>query len=429
MGRVNFMNIEQYERLSMQKLNSSSVQTKASEGAITVSMLGGSSGSVTPDGALRIETFYSCVRDKAESIGQLPVKLYQRDSDGKRTEIKTGRSHRIYTVKPCDYLTMQGFMEMMVASLETRGAFYAYKERNDRGNIKSIIPFRYQSNVKPNMDQFGRVYYTYVTNDGKIADPYRTEDLFIVHGFTMDGVVPISPVAYMADLLGMASAQENSYKELQENGITSQMALATEGVFNDENAIKRLKDDWTQYRGVNGHSKIPILEQGLKPVSLKLTPQETDLLNNRNFSVDRISSITRVPLYRIGRDSKVSKGVLPELDESYMRNALNPILNKFETAMNEVITDPSMFIEINRNAFYAGSPWRLAEHIEKSVKGGLIMVNEGRDAMGYEPAEGGDVFAVDNNNVTYGTWDQLPSIREQINGREATPTNNEVPNE
>ncbi len=397
---------------------------KASPGAITINMLGENrESSVNVDTSLKIEVFYSCIRDKAETIGQLPVRLYQRNPDGTRTEIKSGRSHRIYARKPCDYLTMQGFLEMMVASLETRGAFYAYKERNDRGNVKAIIPFKNQGSVVPNMDHYGRVYYTYVTNDGKIRDPYRADDLFIVHGFSMDGVVPISPVQYMATLLNIAKSQEDTQKESQDKGITAQMALLTEGKFDDPNAVQRLKDDWSRFRGPSGRSEIPILEQGLKPVSLKLTPAEVELLKNREFTVDRISSITRVPLYRINRGGTLAKDVILQLDDSYMRSSLNPILVKFEHAMNELIGEKSdLFVQFNRNEFYAGSPWLLAENIGKAVAKGTIMINEGRSAMGYEPVEGGNVFAIDTNNATYGTWTELPSIREQVYGKPANNT-------
>ena len=44
---------------------------------------------------------------------------------------------------------------------------------------------------------------------------------------------------------------------------------------------------------------------------------------------------------------------------------------------------------------------------------GLASVNEGRIDLGRDPVEGGDVFAIDTNNLTFGTWDKLPSVAEQ----------------
>lgn len=409
------------------KPSSTVTKTKSSSGSITVDMLG-ASGGMSSNQAMKIEAFNSCVRDKAESIGQIPLKLFRTKPDGKREIVKSGREHRIFTRKPCDYLTWQGFMEMVVSNIETRGAFYAYRVKNDRGNVMGIIPFRNQGNIRPAMDINGNIYYTYVTNDGKIKDPYAVEDLLIIKNFTLDGYTVLPPVVYMATLLGIVDSQEESYKELQENGITSQMALASENSFNDPEALKRLKDDWDSYRGPQGRKKIPILEQGLKPISLKLTPAELDLLKHREFSVDRICRMTRVPPHRVGMSSEGgAKGSITELDEMYMRNALNPILTKVESELNEMLPD-NLHLEFNRKAFYAGSPWRLAEAVAMEGKSGYATINEGREDLGREPVEGGDVFVIDSNNLTFGKWDELPAVREQVNGRAQSGQTQQVEN-
>lgn len=406
------MKVDEYERYSKAKLKN---KQEKSYGGITLGTLAGTRGV----DALGIAAFYAAVQDKAETIGQLPVKLYRRLPNGRREKITSGRMHRIFTQKPCEYLTMQGFLEMIVTSLETNGAFYAYRELNDRNNVMSIIPFANQRNLVPAMDSYGRVYYMYTRNDGSRGDPYAVEDLVIINKFTEDGYTPTRPVIRQATLLGIADAQDESYKELQENGITSQMALATDQQFTSDEAIRRLKEDWgpgSQFRGPAGTRKIPILEQGLKPVSLRLTPKEADLINHQKFTSQQILNMVGVPDYRIQLGSNPTSGVIPELDEYYMRNKLNPVIRKFESAWNMLLPD-DMLVEVDRKAFYAGSPHRLVDAVEKELKGGLATVNEGREDLGREPVDGGDVFAIDNNNVTYGHWDNLEQMQEQIYGR------------
>lgn len=368
----------------------------------------------------KIEAVYACWRDKAETVGQLPIKLYETSKKG-RKEINSGRVQRIFCEKPCEYLTFQSFMEMLVVSLERFGAFYAYVERNDLGNVMSIIPFRYQGNIHPSMDINGNVYYQYVTNDGKIGDPYRAEDLFIIKSFTFDGYTPVSPLVQNARLLGIANAQENTQYESQTDGITARMYASTDQIFKDDNAIERIKNQFKEMRGPSGAKAIPVLEQNLTLHSLKLTPAETELLKNREFTVNRICRIFRVPVHRVGvASTNTGTGDVFDLDEAYMRDSLNPILVKVEKALNPLL--PAGYeIEFDRNAFYAGSPWRLVEHVERAVKGGLKSINEGRQALGDEPVEGGDVFAIDNNNVVYGSWDKLDSMQERLYGANNQP--------
>lgn len=387
-----------------------------SDGAITVDMLGAqNNGVITESKAMKIEAFYSCIRDKAETIGQLPLKLY-KVTNKSREQLYSGRYKRIFTEQPCSFMTMQGFLEMLVATYERHGAFYAYKVYNDMGDLAELVPFFNQSSVRPGADVNGRVYYTYVTNDGKPIVA-RAEDLFIVSMFTMDGYTPVSPIVQCATLLGIADAQEESYKDLQTNGITAQMALSMDGFFKDDAAAQRLKDDWTKFRGPNGRKTMPILEHGLKPISLKLTPQESELLGNKEFTVTRICRMTRVSPHRVGLGrADGTKSTVMELDEAYMRDSLNPILVKTEYAIN-AITPAGYKVEFNRKAFYAGSPHRLVEAVEREVKGGLASINEGRIDLGRETIEGGDVFAIDNNNVTYGLWPNVAELQAQLYGQ------------
>lgn len=394
---------------------------KASDGSIVIDVAGMRNlGIYGSDISSKIEAVYACLRDKSETIGQLPIKLYETPLKKSRVQVKTGRLHRLFCEKPCDYLTFQEFMEMLVVSLERFGAFYAYVERNDRGNVMSIIPFRFQGNIRPNMDLHGRVFYTYLRNDGKPGDPYRAEDLFIIKNFTFDGYTPVSPLVQNARLMGIADAQEETALETQTDGITSRMYGSTPNGFKDDNKIARLQEQIKSLRGPKGSSAIPIFEEDLKFHSFKLTPAETELLKNREFTVNRICRVFRVPVHRVGVTGTGAGLDIEKENEEYLRSSLNPILVKVEKALNALLP-PGYEIEFDRNAFYAGSPWRLVEHVEKAVKGGLYSINEGRNALGEEPVEGGDVYCVDNNNVVYGTWDELDSMQERLYGANNQP--------
>ena len=396
---------------------------KASDGSIVIDVAGMRNlGVYGSDISSKIEAVYACLRDKSETIGQLPIKLYETPLKKSRVQVKTGRLHRLFCERPCEYMTFQEFMEMLVVSLERFGAFYAYVERNDRGSVMSITPFRFQGNIRPNMDVNGVVYYQYLRNDGKPGDPYRAEDLFIIKNFTFDGYTPVSPLVQNARLMGIADAQEETAFESQTDGITARMYGSTPNSFKDDNKIARLQDQIEKLRGPKAVSSIPIFEEDLKFHSFKLTPAETELLKNREFTVNRICRIFRVPVHRVGvANTNTGAGGVFDLDEAYMRDSLNPILVKVEKALKPLL--PAGYeLEFDRNAFYAGSPWRLVAHVEKAVKGGLYSINEGRAALGEEPVEGGEVFCVDNNNVVYGSWDNLEAMQERLYGNKPKPT-------
>ena len=384
-----------------------------------VNIFTSSNNYIAPSKAIAIETVYSCIRDKSETVGRLPVTLYDTSEPGRVAKVLDGRLFRILTEKPCNFMTMQGFLEYMTASYELYGAFYAYPSYNDRGSLMELVPFRHQQNVKPAMDVNGTVYFTYTTNDGKPKMSFGIDELFIVNQFTLDGITPTSPIQYNASLLNGTYDTEDTWNSLQAEGITAQFALKTDKSVN-EDAAKRLKTDWGNFRGATGVGNIPVLEDGMDVKSLQLNPKDVELLSSREFSVNRICRIFRVPPERIGvPKSASSTQTLFDIDEFYMRNGIEPVVCKFEAACNMLLSKLRVRkkIRINRKAFYNGSPHRMVEAVTNEIKMGLCMVNEGRIDLGRDPVDGGDVFAIDTNNLTFGTWDQLPSLAEQSNNQ------------
>jgi HK97 family phage portal protein len=71
---------------------------------------------------------FSCVRVLAESVGQLPLHLYEIAADGKSKA--KAIEHPLYDVlntSPNSYMTAQEFAELEVAHLALRGNFYGFK--------------------------------------------------------------------------------------------------------------------------------------------------------------------------------------------------------------------------------------------------------------------------------------------------------------
>jgi HK97 family phage portal protein len=408
------------EHIKMKYDRDKKTRTKGYGDDFGVNVFSDSNKTISTSKAITIETVFTCIRDKSETVGRLPVSLYDKSEPGKVRKIEDGRLHKIFTRKPNDFMTMQGFMEFMAASYELHGAFYAYIAYNDRGSIMEIIPFKHQQNVKPAMDINGRVYFRYVTNDGTPALSFGIDDLFIINQFTLDGFTPISPIQYNASFLNGTYDTEDTWNSLQSDGVTAQFALATEKSV-DAEAAQRLKKDWKGFRGAPGVGNIPVLEDGMTLKSLRLSPKDSELLGSREFSVNRICRIFRVPPERIGVPKSASSNqTMLDIDEAYMRNGIEPIILKYENACNMLLAKLKVkkFIRVNRKAFYSGSPHRMVTSVAEEIKMGLASINEARLDLNRDPVDGGDVFVIDSNNLTFGTWNELPSVREQVNGKQ-----------
>lgn len=366
---------------------------------------------VNPNTALAHDTVFACVRDKAESIGQLPV-LLRRTSGDKTETVKQGREYRIFTRRPNDFQTMQEFIEMIVAALELRGNFYAYISRNKYGNISEILPFVNQTGVCPNLSTDGRVYYTYVTNDNKPAMAFAGADIIHIKNFTLNGFLGASAIHYGARSIGISISQEDYLASLMADGVMPKGILTTPNVFKDPNAIDRLKEQWAAYSGAKNSGKTPILENDLKYQAMSISPADADLISQRGFSREQVCGIMRVPPTRIGVSVQGSKRDLEEENRDYYQNKLMPIVTKIESAINYVLPD-HLNIKIDERGFIRGNYKALVDAVTAEFKMGGISMNEMRIDLGRDPKDGGEVHAIDTNNLTFGLLTDIPKLQEQ----------------
>lgn len=381
---------------------------------------------VSASEALQISAYYAGVMDKARTIGQLPLKLFRVDGKGK-TEIKSGRLHKIFTQRPTPYMTMQQYLEMLVVYNESVGAFYAKLTMNDRGTPMEITPLINQRSAYEQYDHHGVPFITYVSNGSQPVATYNYESMFITKKTTADGINPISPIRAMAQTLSTASSEDEMAEQAQNSQITSRMGLATDQKITGVNTKQEIKDSFAKVYGAEGFKEIPIFDFGLKPVFFNLNPAETQLLESRAFTVDSICAMIGTMKYRVFNDlERPAKGVLPELDESFMRNYLNPELIRIEDAFNNIAPD-GYSVEFDRRAYYAGSPWRLVEAVSKEISMGLSTLADGQRSLGREPnPELEGIMAVDTNNLTFGNAeDILKMSRSLTNENGAKPNGTE----
>ena len=369
---------------------------------------------VTTKQALAIDTVFACIRDKSESIGQLPVKLYRADGkEGKRNQVFTGRELRIFTKKPNEYQTMQEFIEMFVTSLETYGSFYAYVEYNSRNCISEIIPFRNQNAVSTQMDQNGRVFHTYVTNDNKPMTMYAGKSIIHIKQNTLDGFTGLSPISLCASTFGIAASQERHLASIMESGAMPKGILETDNIFKDEKALNRLKADWRAKQGGTAKSgETPILENGLKYKPLSLSPADAELILQRKFSREQICAIFRVPPRRVGAAEAGKTADIEQENKDYFQNRLVPLVTKLENAINLVLPD-GLEIKLDEKGFIRGDIKSQVEAVSGEFKMGSISMNEMRVDLGREEIEGGDIHAIDTNNLTFGQLTDIPKIQEE----------------
>lgn len=293
---------------------------------------GGASASgiiVNPQTAMQSAAVFSCVQVLAQSIGMLPLNVYQ-DENGARSAAKDHNLWPILHDQPNEYQTSVEFFEMMVMALCLRGNAYAYVNRTRSGNVAELLPL-HPDMVRVEMAADFTIKYHITMPDGSFKT-FGVGEIFHIRGLTLNGWLGISPIAYARESIGLALATEKFGGQLFRNGAKMGGVLEHPGKIGDE-AYKRIKESFdAATSGENAH-KTALLEEGMKWSKVSMTADDSQFLETRKYQRSEIASIFRVPPHMIGDLEKATFSNIEQQSLEFVQYTLMPWLTRIEKAI------------------------------------------------------------------------------------------------
>jgi HK97 family phage portal protein len=137
---------------------------------------------VTPDSALRVASVFACVRLLGNTIGSLPMFVYERLERGKRKAAE----HPLYGVlhgRPNEWQTPFEFRQMMQSHLCLRGNAYARIVPGVRGAVDQLIPL-HPDRVDVFRIDGGRLGYMVGRFDSPARERLTQDEVFHLRGFS-----------------------------------------------------------------------------------------------------------------------------------------------------------------------------------------------------------------------------------------------------
>jgi len=348
---------------------------------------------VTADRAMRTSAVFACVRVLAESIGQLPLHMYERVADGKRAV----PNHLLEEVLAFPNAWMAGgeFRELMQGHASLRGNAFALIELGPRGLVSDLWP-QHPDSAEVDVLEGRRLRYTFKEPEtvARAAQKYRysQEEVFHLRGLSADGVLGLSPIAMMRESVGIALAAEEYGARFFQNDATGGLVIEHPGSFKDVEAIKRFKAGWQEQRtGVNRH-KTAVLEGGAKVSQIGLTNKDSQFLESRKFQIADVARAFRVPLHMINELDRATNNNIEHQSLEFVVHTLGPWLVKWEQAISrQLIGDRRRyFAEFLVDGLLRGDVKSRYEAYSTGINTGFLTRNEVRRKENYNPLDGLD---------------------------------------
>jgi len=369
---------------------------------------------VTVDGALQQDVVWACVRRIAETIATLPLHLYATDAEGKASK---DRQHPLYSIlhdRPNIEMTAVEFWEAMVGSYLLWGNGYASVDRTGR-RIVALNPMR-PDRVQVTRQADGSLLYTYTINGQ--TQKFAEDDVLHIKGFSLDGMMGLSPVGQARQVLGSARAAERASGSFLRNGMRPSGTLTSPTYLTADQRLQA-KEILEKFKGAAATGGTPLLEGGWTWNALTIPPEEAQLLQTRTFHVEQICRWFDVPPVLVGHSGQTTWGSgIEQIMLGWLTLGLRSHLKRIEQAIwRRLLTgaeQSTYYAEFNVDALLRADSVARAQQMAALAQNGLRTRNQLRALDNEPPMDGGDELTVQSNLIPLrllGTAEHLTSPR------------------
>jgi HK97 family phage portal protein len=349
------------------------------------------SGPVNPTTAQGVSAVYACVNAISETTASLPLILFKRKGDDR----ERASDHPLYSVlhdQANEQQTALEFREWMQACVLLRGNAYGRIIRGYDGQVRELLPLAPDRVTV--LRSGAKLAYDYTDLDGVVQRLLAHEVLHLRHRAGDDAVLGVSPIAAARCVIGLAIAEREHGTATFSNGTKLSGLLKIPGYLNDLQRTS-LRRSWdTVHAGAANHGKIAILEQGADFQTVSMTLEDAEWIAARQFSVEEVARLFRVPPTVIGdlRHGNYSNSV--EMARQFVTMTLRRHLVAWEQAISkQLLTDAGRrlyFAEHQVEGLLRGDAVNRADFYAKGIDAGWLLPSEARRLENLPTIEGID---------------------------------------
>lgn len=279
---------------------------------------------------------YACVHAISETVGQLPLKLYQKTDKGR----EVAENHPLYVLLhdlPNPEMTAYQFRELLTRHLAMWGRAYAFIQRDKNNEVQALWPI-HPLRVKVDRDGLGRKRYTIGMPSGVPEVLTFNPDappILHLHMNSNDGLDGRSPIFINRQSLGVSKAADDFVGAYFGNGAIPGIILTHPGKLS-EKAKENLKRSWFEkFGGAKNRNKLAVFEENLKLDVVGVDPQKSQLTELRAEQISAAARIWRVPnviIQNNTKDTSWGSGVA-QLMIGWVNTGLMPYFEQWQQAI------------------------------------------------------------------------------------------------
>jgi HK97 family phage portal protein len=189
-------------------------------------------------------------------------------------------------------------------------------------------------------------------------------------------------------------------KQFYDNGAKLDVYLSTDQALKPDTA-KRVEQSFKE--NVNGGTRVPMLDAGVKFYQVNLNPQDAQYIETRKFTELDIARIFGVPPHMLGIMDRATWSNVESLGIEFGKYTMLPYCTNWEQEIDMKLMKPSQrsthFSKFNMEGLMRADMKTRYESYQLGISYGIMSINEVRQLENRNPVEGGDKHYVQGNNM------------------------------
>lgn len=341
------------------------------------------------DSVLSNHADFACRTLIASDISKLRIKLMAEDKG-----IWTETANPAYSPvlrKPNRYQNRIQFLETWVLSKLQKGNTYVLKERDNSNKVRALYVLD-PTLVRVLVSESGAVFYDLGADQlSGIGERVVVPASEIIHdrfNCFFHPLVGLSPIFASGILAMQGSTIVADSTKFFQNGAQPGGVLSAPGAITDTTAA-RLKTYWDDnFTGAKA-GKVAVLGDGLKYEAMRAKAVDSQLIEQLNYSDERICGVYHVPPFMVLGKSEPANNNVQSLTLRYYSQCLQIHIESIEVCLDEGLgLGETMGTELDLDGLLRMDAGTQMDVLEKSK--GKLTVNEQRKRLNATPVKGGD---------------------------------------
>lgn len=308
--------------------------------ALVTFMGGGPTASgmqVNADSAKRQATALTCARVISETIGSLPLGVYEVDAQGNSTKVDHDLSAVLSESPNADQDPVE-FEEAKTCNLVLNGNSFCYRNQRADGSVSSLYPIPNAQITPYRKRDTGEVWFK-LNDRGRVEDLPR-EKVWHVKAFGSDGLMGLSVIGLQRELLGMALATQDFQARFFANGaVPTFLVSLPKWLTPDQRKIARenIQDIWS---GPANAYKAQMLEGGMTATPVTMPLQDAQFLDLAKKTRSEIFGMFRVPPHMGGDLERSTNNNIEQQALEFIMYCILPYLRRNESSAAKWLFKP-----------------------------------------------------------------------------------------